>query len=153
MYVSKCDHLPLSTNSCIDALSAHPSQVRGRNKFEHFTHPWMPPPVPAWDWAMGHVDLSIRARSDQGVWGHWFPEPALLVRPATNDRRDRYFFTWLRLRSAWMYLVRHPGSRVTSVTTFLPGIFFFLYCSSMSATSVPFGPAAIQHRYCMYDSS
>ena len=23
----------------------------------------------------------------------------------------------------------------------------------MSATSVPFGPAAVQHRYCMYDSS
>ena len=39
------------------------------------------------------------------------------------------------------------------VTTFLPGIFFSLSCFSMSATSVPFDPAAVQHRYCMYDSS
>ena len=40
-----------------------------------------------------------------------------------------------------------------SVTTFMPGIFFFLSRFSMSVTSVPFGPAAVQHRHCMYDSS
>ena len=39
------------------------------------------------------------------------------------------------------------------VTTFRPGIFFSLSRFSMSATSVPFGPVAVQHRYCMYDSS
>ena len=32
-------------------------------------------------------------------------------------------------------------------------IFFSFSRLSMSVTSVPFGPAAVQHRYCMYDSS
>ena len=96
---------------------AHRSQVRGRNKFEPFKHPWMPRPAAPWSDAMSRVDLSRPARPSREIWGHWLPEPALLVGPKSDERRDKYFMSWLRLRPAWIYLLRQPRSRVTGVPT------------------------------------
>ncbi|KAI0693308.1 hypothetical protein C8T65DRAFT_585856 [Cerioporus squamosus] len=95
----------------------HASQTRGTNKFEHFEHPWMPNELPAWQEAMRTVDLSQPARPNPEIWGYWIPEPALLLRPKTTDRRDRYIMTWLRIRAGWLYLLRVPDIPVTSVPT------------------------------------
>ena len=77
----------------------------------------MPRPVPAWVQALQSVDLSNPARPRDKIWGMWFPEPGLLLGPQTEERRDRYFFAWLRIRPAWLYLLRHPGACVTAVPT------------------------------------
>ncbi|KAI0689188.1 hypothetical protein C8T65DRAFT_711846 [Cerioporus squamosus] len=95
----------------------HASQTRGINKFERFEHPWMPSELPAWQAALCTVDLSQPARPNPDIWGYWIPEPALLLRPKTADRRDRYIMTWLRLRTGWLYLLRVPDIPVTSVPT------------------------------------
>ena len=63
---------------------------------------------------MAAVDLAQPARSP---WGYWIPEPALMLRPETQERRDRYLITWLRLRPSWLYLLRRPDARVTRVPT------------------------------------
>ena len=102
----------------IDPSTApHRSQIRGRNKFEPFKHPWMPRPAGPWADAMSRVDLSRPARPSGEIWGHWLPEPALLVGPKADERRDKYFMSWLRLRPAWIYLLRQPRARVTAVPT------------------------------------
>ncbi|OJT13751.1 hypothetical protein TRAPUB_9706 [Trametes pubescens] len=94
----------------------HGSQIRGRNKFEHFEHAYMPPALEAWQHAMACVDLSHPARPSSEIWGYWTPEPALFL-AANEDRANRYFMNWLRLRTGWLYLLRIPDVRVTS----LPG--------------------------------
>ncbi|RDX41580.1 hypothetical protein OH76DRAFT_1364402, partial [Lentinus brumalis] len=95
----------------------HASQVRGVNKFEHFEHASMPPELSTWQDAFRSVDLSKPARPNPEIWGYWIPEPALLLRPKTEDRRDRYIMTWLRLRAGWLYLLRLLDVPVTSVPT------------------------------------
>ncbi|RPD55262.1 hypothetical protein L226DRAFT_547887 [Lentinus tigrinus ALCF2SS1-7] len=95
----------------------HPTQVRSVNKFQRFDHPWMPAQLDAWRIAMDNVDLSQPARPNSELWGYWIPEPALLLRPTTDDRRNRYIQSWLRLRPAWLYLLRLPGVAVTAVPT------------------------------------
>ncbi|TFK81366.1 hypothetical protein K466DRAFT_604560 [Polyporus arcularius HHB13444] len=96
-------------------LRPHASQTRGVNKFERFEHPWMPKELPAWQDAMRSVDLTQPARPNPEIWGYWIPEPALLLRPQSTDRRDRYIRTWLRMRDGWLYLLRVPDVPVTSV--------------------------------------
>ncbi|KAI0691927.1 hypothetical protein C8T65DRAFT_711460 [Cerioporus squamosus] len=95
----------------------HGTQVRGVNKFEHLEHAWMPAELSTWQDAFRSVDLSKPTRPDTEVWGYWIPEPALLLCPKTEDRRDRYIMTWLRLRAGWLYLLHLPDVPVTSVPT------------------------------------
>ncbi len=101
------------TNSPLDK-KPHASQVRGRNKFEPYQHAYMPPSMEAWQYAMGSVDLSQPARPSAEIWGYWIPEPALFL-AANEDRANRYFINWLRFRAAWLYLLRVPDARVTSL--------------------------------------
>ncbi|TFK77962.1 hypothetical protein K466DRAFT_507916 [Polyporus arcularius HHB13444] len=77
----------------------------------------MPAELSTWQEAFRSVDLSKPARPNTEVWGYWIPEPALLLRPKTEDRRDRYIMTWLRLRAGWLYLLRLPDVPVCSVPT------------------------------------
>ena len=97
--------------------TAHPSQIRGRNKFEPFAHEWVTPVVDSWKWALSTVDLSTPARPGSEIWGRWLPEPATLLGSANVERRDRYIINWLRIRPAWLYLLRHRSARVTGVPT------------------------------------
>ncbi|KAI0739754.1 hypothetical protein C8Q80DRAFT_1222075 [Daedaleopsis nitida] len=97
--------------------TVHPSQARGVNKFIDPDHEWIPKVLAGWAEAMSTVDLSQPARPNFKIWGYWTPEPAMLLRPKTTDRRDRYILTWLRMRDAWLYVLRDHGRRPTSVPT------------------------------------
>ncbi|KAI0739109.1 hypothetical protein C8Q80DRAFT_231036 [Daedaleopsis nitida] len=100
---------------------AHPSQgygATGVNKFIDFKHEWMPQGIPTWLHAMTSVEVSKPgARPSTEIWGYWIPEPALLLRPDSVNRRDRYIMTWLRMRNAWLYVLRLSDARPTSVPT------------------------------------
>ncbi|PIL23637.1 hypothetical protein GSI_14950 [Ganoderma sinense ZZ0214-1] len=96
---------------------AHRSQTRGVNKFEAVVHPWMPAPLETWQYAMSRVDLSKPARPPNEIWGYWIPEPGLLLRPQSTDRLHRYIFNWLRVRSAWLYILRLREARVSLIPT------------------------------------
>lgn len=87
------------------------------NKFAEFVHEWMPGAMDSWRAAMDSVDLSHCARPNSQIWGYWVPEPAMLLRPQTVERRDRYIMTWLRLQSAWLYYLRLAHARPTSIST------------------------------------
>ena len=90
----------LGTADDITALDrskyAHPSQVRGRDKFLDIVHPWMPMSLSGWERAMRAVDRSDRVKSAPEIWGYWIPEPALLVGPRDAPRLQRYVLNWLR---------------------------------------------------------
>ncbi|PIL29557.1 hypothetical protein GSI_08365 [Ganoderma sinense ZZ0214-1] len=96
---------------------AHRSQTRGVNKFEAVNHPWMPAPLETWQHAMSRVDLSKPARPQNEIWGYWIPEPGLLLRPQSTDRLHRYVFNWLRVRPAWLYILRLREARVSLIPT------------------------------------
>lgn len=98
-------------------IKPHPSQTRGVNKFEATAHPWMPSVLEAWQNVMDCVDLSKPARPQNEIWGYWIPEPGLLLRPRNPDRLHRYIMNWLRLRPAWLYLLRLRDARVSSIPT------------------------------------
>ena len=87
---------------------AHPSQIRGRDKFVDVVHAWMPLPLPSWKRAMQAVDRSDKARP--GRWGYWIPEPALLLGPKNPERMQKYVMNWLRARPIWLYMLQLPGS-------------------------------------------
>ncbi|KAH9855855.1 hypothetical protein C2E23DRAFT_866479 [Lenzites betulinus] len=95
----------------------NPSQVRGVNKFLPTEHEWMPQRLAAWNDAMAAVDLSAPAKPQSQMWGYWIPEPGLLLRPQTQDRLHRYVVNWVRIRLAWLYVLRLRESRVTRVPT------------------------------------
>ena len=98
-------------------LKPHPSQTRGVNKFEATAHPWMPSALEAWQKVMDCIDLSKPARPQNEIWGYWIPEPGLLLHPRNPDRLHRYILNWLRLRPAWLYLLRLRDARVSSIPT------------------------------------
>lgn len=77
----------------------------------------MPSPIDTWRAAMASVDLSNPARPQKEIWGYWIPEPGLLLRPQTSDRLHRYVFNWLRMRHAWLYVLRLREARVTEIPT------------------------------------
>ncbi|TFK81876.1 hypothetical protein K466DRAFT_604136 [Polyporus arcularius HHB13444] len=89
--------------------------VRGRDKFLDPVHDWMPKRLRAWDVAMTSVDRSGPAKRQDALWGYWTPEPALLLGPQTIERTRRYLLNWLRIRTAWVYLLAFPDSGVTRV--------------------------------------
>lgn len=95
----------------------NPTQVRGVNKFLPTQHEWMPDTLTAWREAMAAVDLSAIAKPQSEMWGYWIPEPGLLLRPSTEDRLHRYVINWVRLRPAWLYLLRLREARLTRVPT------------------------------------
>lgn len=95
----------------------NPSQVRGVNKFLPTEHEWMPQRLAAWNDAMAAVDLSAPAKPQSQMWGYWIPKPGLLLRPQTQDRLHRYVVNWVRIRLAWLYVLRLRESRVTRVPT------------------------------------
>ena len=75
----------------------------------------MPLRVPIWNEVMACVDLSQPARSPKEIWGRWLPEPATILGTETDRRRETYIRNWLRFRPGWLYLLRDPQARVTSV--------------------------------------
>ncbi|KAI1788510.1 hypothetical protein LXA43DRAFT_894450 [Ganoderma leucocontextum] len=95
----------------------HATQVRGVNKFEPLRHEWMPPPLGIWERVMAGVDLAKPARPQSEIWGYWIPEPGLLLRPQSADRRKRYIYNWLRIRAAWLYVLRLREARATLLPT------------------------------------
>ncbi|KAI1797038.1 hypothetical protein LXA43DRAFT_878901 [Ganoderma leucocontextum] len=68
----------------------HPSQIRGRDKFQEFPHRWMPPPILSWSEALCAVDRSMAARTSDQLWGYWIPELALVLGPKDDQRQGRY---------------------------------------------------------------
>lgn len=77
----------------------------------------MPPSLPSWQHAMASIDLSSPARPQSELWGYWIPEPGLLLRPQNPDRLHRYLFNWLRMRHAWLYILRLRDARAFLVPT------------------------------------
>ncbi|KAI0716591.1 hypothetical protein C8Q76DRAFT_794875 [Earliella scabrosa] len=105
----------------------HPSQLRGRDKFADFEHPWMPPPIPSWSQALLSVDRSQPAGPAEQRWAYWVPEPALVLGSHDRHRQRRYVTNWVRACPVWLYVLRHPHAdslRVSSQTwrLFLNGI-------------------------------
>ncbi|KAI0362328.1 hypothetical protein OH77DRAFT_43594 [Trametes cingulata] len=94
----------------------HPSTIRGRDKFMELPHKWMPPALPAWQQAMESTDRTAPAKHPTELWGYWVPEPALLVGPVADERTERYIMNWLRMRPAWLYLLRAPRQSVPLVS-------------------------------------
>ena len=66
---------------------------------------------------MTRVDLTQPAKPQDQIWGYWIPEPGLLLRPKTTDRLHRYLFNWLRMRPAWLYILRLREARVSIIPT------------------------------------
>lgn len=64
---------------------------------------------------MKTVDRSGIAKPSSETWGYWIPEPSLLLGCQTQDRVERYLMNWLRIRTAWQYLLDVPNSTVTRV--------------------------------------
>ncbi|KAI0711246.1 hypothetical protein C8Q76DRAFT_623114, partial [Earliella scabrosa] len=95
--------------------SPHPSQVRGRDKFQDVNHPFMPAALDSWARAMREVDRSAPAKT--GIWGYWIPEPGLLVGPQEPIRVERYLMNWLRVREAWLYKLRMSDLRAPNVSS------------------------------------
>ncbi|KAI1788155.1 hypothetical protein LXA43DRAFT_666034 [Ganoderma leucocontextum] len=93
----------------------HPSHTRGRDKFQEFTHRWMPPPIPSWSEALAAVDRSAPARASDELWGYWIPEPALVLGPKDDERQSRYLMNWVRARPIWLYLLHVPETRACRV--------------------------------------
>ena len=77
----------------------------------------MPSPIDTWRAAMASVDLSNPARPQKEIWGYWIPKPGLLLCPQTSDCLHRYVFNWLRMRHAWLYVLRLREARVTEILT------------------------------------
>ncbi|KAI0356349.1 hypothetical protein OH77DRAFT_1495659 [Trametes cingulata] len=96
-------------------IEPHRSTTRGRDKFLEVDHKWMPPPIPAWKEAMESTDRSGPAKPPEQLWGYWVPEPALLVGPIAEERVERYIMNWLRLKPAWLYLLRTSDSAAPRV--------------------------------------
>ena len=93
---------------------AHRSQLRGRDKFADVEHPWMPKALPTWTVAMASVNRSGPQKASHELWGYWVPEPAILVGPKDDSRLKTFFWNWLRVRPAWLYLLAHPLSTATT---------------------------------------
>ncbi|EIW58974.1 uncharacterized protein TRAVEDRAFT_48109 [Trametes versicolor FP-101664 SS1] len=104
-------------SSAVPYPKINPTQVRGVNKFVAVQHEWMPAPLTTWQNAMAAVDLSGPTKPQTAMWGYWIPEPGLLLRPQTQDRLHRYVINWVRLRPAWLYLLRLCEARLTRVPT------------------------------------
>ncbi|PSS28485.1 hypothetical protein PHLCEN_2v2966 [Hermanssonia centrifuga] len=78
-----------------------------REKFQPFKHALMPPSIPVWERALASVDLSTPSPSGDAVWKFWFPEPKLVISSEVAERQMRYLMNWLRVRTAWLYIVTH----------------------------------------------
>lgn len=91
-------------------------QVRvGAEKFEEVSHRWMPPALPPWREALGSVDLAHVGPTSRKSWGYWIPEPALFVRTKTDQRGLKYLMNWLRVRPAWLYMLRVRDANLCSI--------------------------------------
>ena len=77
----------------------------------------MLPRIASWEHAMTSIDLTQPARPQKELWGYWIPEPGLLLRPQNPDRLHRYLFNWLRMRQAWLYVLRLREARAPIIPT------------------------------------
>ena len=64
---------------------------------------------------MQAVDRSAPAKDP--IWGYWIPEPALLLGPQERTRVNRYIMNWLRVRPAWLYMLRMSSSSARKVSS------------------------------------
>lgn len=72
----------------------------------------MPRRSSEWDAAMRSVDRSAPARASHEIWPYLIPEPSLVLGPADPERQKRYVKNWLRIRLAWLYLLRSSAPEV-----------------------------------------
>ncbi|OCH85163.1 hypothetical protein OBBRIDRAFT_740382, partial [Obba rivulosa] len=91
-----------------NSKNVHKSQVRGRDKFARLDHPWAPASIPAWTSALASVKCPQVVRPPSELWGYQVPEPGILVGPADETRRKRFFLNWLRAHEAWLYMMNNP---------------------------------------------
>lgn len=96
-------------------VSGRPQARLGAEKFEELSHRWMPPALPAWRQALDSVDLSHVGPTSRKSWGYWIPEPGLFVRTKTDQRGLQYIMNWLRVRPAWLYMLRVRDANLCSI--------------------------------------
>ena len=93
----------------------------GQNKFRDPPSPLWPPAIPSWHRAMDSFDVTtaqfINANINPTDLGYIFPEPAMFLRAQTVERRDTYFMTWLKYRSALIYRVTSKNSTAAPMPT------------------------------------
>lgn len=75
----------------------------------------MPPPLRPWRAAIEGIDVTRRVAC-LNSWGYWIPNPTMFVRTQTEDRAARYLFTWLRIRPAWLYILRVKHSELSGIS-------------------------------------
>ena len=76
------------------------------DKFVDPTDDIFPPAVPAWRGALESFDANKAVFTYEGSpidVGYVFPEPMMFVRVQTTARKEAYFESWLRYRSAFIY--------------------------------------------------
>lgn len=82
-------------------------------KFHPFLHRYLPPLVPAWEHALASVDVT--ATHNAPPWPFWVPEARLVVCSDTPARQRRFILNWLRVRTAWYYLLERRNGDDTVV--------------------------------------
>ncbi|KAF7799479.1 hypothetical protein EIP86_010714 [Pleurotus ostreatoroseus] len=93
--------------------SPRPISDSDMKKFQPYSHPCFPPPLPAWQNALSTV-VPLRKIAADDQWGYWVPEARLVVASTTDDRQRRHVQNWLRVRPLWLsglssFSTNHPG--------------------------------------------
>ena len=71
--------------------------------WEDPNHRAIPSDVYSWCTAFQDVDKDVkRVHANAPKIVYFFPHPSLFVNGELNERRERYFCTWLVLQSAWI---------------------------------------------------
>lgn len=105
----------LNVYGVLDSKPSQKSPAKNRDKFSKSQNPLMLLPLLAWSSALENVNReSFKRPADSKVsdGGYVFPDPALLVGPATPEKQARFIFTWLRFRHVLIY--RLVSSRSTA---------------------------------------
>ena len=90
-------------------------QPAGRDKFAPLTGTFTPFTIPAWRAALRAVDRSpsrlVEKSKTSKHHGHYvFPDPGLLVTPATDEKKAKFVEAWLRAREALLMRVMNEAS-------------------------------------------
>ncbi|KAJ7052853.1 hypothetical protein C8F01DRAFT_1375655 [Mycena amicta] len=105
-----------STTPLLDRVL--PPVSHGRDKFCHFDSAWMASAIPTWETALKNVDRT-RASQDgiHPINLYVCPEPALIVSPDNDERRQLLLHHYTLIRDALLFWmgktcrVRTPGSK------------------------------------------
>ncbi|KAJ7502481.1 hypothetical protein B0H11DRAFT_2223395 [Mycena galericulata] len=94
------------------------SKKTARNKFDLFSGPEMPSSIPSWTRALSIVDTSQPPLADESkAHVYIFPEPAMLVSPVDENRRQLLLYHYQLVHDALLYRLGDPHQSHAPLTT------------------------------------